>query len=86
MPRTMLQSCLLMNRGHRQEGESGDSKCKSCMRKAQILLLVSELIVLPAALFHRGQDLGKRQRRERCGVVGYPVGNDELAAVHEATA
>jgi len=39
-----------------------------------------------AALFHRGQNLGKWQRRERCRVVGYPVGNDELPAMHEAAA
>src|ERR1022692_4971294 len=37
-------------------------------------------------LFHRGQDLVERERRERCGIVGYPIGNHELPAVHEATA
>jgi hypothetical protein len=47
MPQATLQSCLLTNRGHRQEGESGDSKCKSCMRRVQMLPLASELIVLP---------------------------------------
>jgi hypothetical protein len=39
-----------------------------------------------ATLFHRAQDLVKRQRRERSGIVGYPIGNDELPIMHEAAA
>src|SRR5208283_1998040 len=37
-------------------------------------------------LLHRGQDLPQRKRREGRGVVGYPVGNDELPVVHQAAA
>lgn len=49
---------------------------------------MSDLIVLALSwnLCHRGQYLLKRQRGERCGVVGYPVGNHQLAAMHEAAA
>jgi hypothetical protein len=39
-------------------------------------------VCVAMALFHRGQNLVKRQRRERCGVLGYAVGNDELLAMH----
>jgi len=37
-------------------------------------------------LFHRLQDLVERERRERRGVVGYPVGNHELPAMHQTAA
>src|SRR5437868_15480206 len=37
-------------------------------------------------LFHCIQDLFQRNRSERCGVVGYPVGNDQLLSMHEAAA
>jgi hypothetical protein len=37
-------------------------------------------------LFHRGQNFVERHRGERCGVVGYPVGNNELPTVQQTAA
>jgi hypothetical protein len=37
-------------------------------------------------LLHRRQNFVERRRGERCGGVGYPVGNNQLPAVHQTAA
>jgi hypothetical protein len=37
-------------------------------------------------LLHCGQNFAERYRGERCGVVGYPVGNNQLPAMHQTAA
>lgn len=42
------------------------------------------MIAVPRRYIFRSQDMVKRERRERRGIVGYPVGNNELSAMHDA--
>jgi hypothetical protein len=54
-------------------------KCRICLtvpyakRRSTSAVRFSTSLQL---LFHRSQDLVKRERGERCGIVGYPVGYD----------
>jgi hypothetical protein len=44
------------------------------------------VLAVVMTLFHRDQDLVERQRRERRGVAGYSVGDNELPAMRQASA